>query len=63
MTLKMKLSQAERPMQTDPFKQIRLDESHIQRGASGQAPRTPKPDIIPKGQSKKAEPPEENTRR
>ena len=40
-------------MQIDPYKQIRLDESHIQRGASGQGPRTPKPVIIPKGQGKK----------
>jgi hypothetical protein len=41
-------------MRSDPYKQIRLDESHVQRGASGQGPRTPKPDIIPNGQGKKS---------
>jgi hypothetical protein len=49
-------------MQRDPYKQIRLDEGHIQRGASGQGPKTPKPVIIPKGQGKKDTPPTENTK-
>ena len=37
----------------NPGNPIRLDEGHVQRGASGQGPRTPKPDITPKGQGTK----------
>ena len=40
-------------MTTNSGKQIRLDEGHVQRGAAGQGPRTPKPDITPKGQGAK----------
>ena len=40
-------------MTNNPGNPIRLDEGHVQRGASGQGPRTPKPDITPKGQGTK----------
>jgi hypothetical protein len=40
-------------MSDNPGKQIRLDEGHVQRGAAGQGPKTPKPEITPKGQGAK----------
>lgn len=49
----MTLLQGRQTMTSNPGKQIRLDEGHVQRGASGQGPRTPKPDMTPKGQETK----------
>jgi hypothetical protein len=41
-------------MTSNPEKQIRLDEGHVQRGAASQGPKTPKPPITPVGQGSTA---------
>jgi hypothetical protein len=46
-------AQAVKEQSDNPGKQIRLDEGHVQRGGAGQGPKTPKPEITPKGQGVK----------